>query len=292
MPADAIRAAHLYFAGAQPQTNFRLMLIEIVGCLADNYCYVVANDSSRRALIVDPSESAHVLHALDRLGLEPEGVLCTHHHADHVGGLPELLGRFPRLRVFGHPLDRKRLPSLTDEVAHDSRVSVAGLSALALHVPGHTRGAIAWVIEDAVFTGDTMFVAGCGKLFEGSAQQMHASLNEVLGSLPGETRVYCGHEYTDTNLRFALRVDPTNTHCVRKLQQTGELRAAGRPTIPSTIAQERATNPFLRCEERALIETARREGCEKLDPVSIFAWLRRRKDTFRPSTTGFAPRKT
>jgi hydroxyacylglutathione hydrolase len=259
------------------------MKLEIVSCLLDNYAYVLVDEATREAIIIDPSESRPILEAVRSLQVEPSAILCSHHHVDHVGGLPDLLDRFPKIRVYGHPLDRKRIAGLSEGVAHQELVQVGGMCALALHVPGHTLGALTWVIEGCAFTGDTLFVAGCGKLFEGTAQQMYDSLHNVLGSLPPETPIYCGHEYTASNLRFALRIEPDNQAVSKKLQDVLMKRFAGDPTVPSTLAEERLTNPFLRCAEKPVLATARREGCKALDPVTVFAWLRDRKDHFRPS---------
>lgn len=262
------------------------MKVEIVPCLLDNYAYVLVLEDGAQAIVVDPSESKPVLEALSRLHASPIATLCTHHHKDHVGGLPELAERFPDMRTLGHPADRKRVPWLTDDVAHQELIQIGSTSVLALHVPGHTHGSISWLVEGCAFTGDTLFVAGCGKLIEGTAQQMFTSLHEVLGSLHDSTSVYCGHEYTASNLRFALRVDPTNTVASKKLEDTLIRRFGGDPTVPTTMAEERMTNPFLRCSARPVLETARREGCRSLDPLSVFTWLRDRKDHFRPSAVG------
>jgi hydroxyacylglutathione hydrolase len=178
------------------------------------------------------------------------------------------------------------VPWLTDDAAHQELMQLGPFSVLALHVPGHTQGSITWVVEGSAFTGDTLFVAGCGKLLEGTAQQMFTSLHDVLGGLDDATRLYCGHEYTALNLRFALRVDPGNTLVSKKLEDVLIRRFGGEPTVPSTMGEERNTNPFLRCHVRQVIDTARREGCRALDPLSVFAWLRERKDHFRPSEVG------
>jgi hydroxyacylglutathione hydrolase len=253
------------------------MKVEIVPCLMDNYAYVLVHPAGRDALVVDPSESRPVIEALTRLGVNPVAALCTHHHKDHVGGLPDLAERYPNLRMFGHAADRMRVPWLTDDAAHQELLQIGEFSVLALHVPGHTQGA---------FTGDTVFVAGCGKLLEGTAEQMYASLNDVLGSLQENTQIYCGHEYTAVNLRFALRMEPGNAVASKKLEDALIRRFGGDPTVPSTLSEERKTNPFLRCSVKQVCETARREGCRAADPLSVFAWLRERKDHFRPSEVG------
>ena len=187
-----------------------------------------------------------------------------------MGGNDGLLESWPAARVFAHESDRGRVPGQNQEVRDGQRFEAAGFSVRALHVPGHTLGAVAYVIEDAVFTGDTLFIGGCGRLFEGTPALMHASLSEKLGALPPATRVFCGHEYTLQNLRFAQAVEPDNARIADKLRWAEERARAGEPTVPSSIAEELATNPFLRCARPEL----------GADPVAAFATLRRRKDTF------------
>jgi len=254
--------------------------IEVVPCLRDNYAYLVFRRGEPRALVVDPSESAPVLAALERLGLELAGILCTHHHRDHVGGNEELLRAFPSAAVFGSRTDATRIPGLTDVLDDGDEREHAGFAFRVLHVPGHTRGAIAYRLGDAVFTGDTLFVAGCGRLFEGTPEQMHASLNEKLARLPPETKVYCGHEYTLKNLEFAAHVEPGNEAIQEKLARVRAARARGEPTVPSSIAEERATNPFLRCDRPAIRARMAPELGTSSEPVDVFAAVRRAKDTF------------
>src|SRR5262249_20170024 len=156
-------------------------------------------------------------------------ILATHHHQDHVGGNDALLQRFPDLRVFGYASDRGRIPGQSDFLEDEQRFEVAGIEVKALHIPGHTLGALAYVGEGAAFTGDTLFAAGCGRLFEGSAAQMYESLNVKLGGLPDDTRIYCGHEYTLNNLRFAEMLEPHNPEIAKKLAWAKERRDKGEP---------------------------------------------------------------
>lgn len=257
------------------------MRVVAVPCLQDNFAYLVHAQGSKAALVVDPSEAAPVLEALEREGLELVGILSTHHHWDHVGGNEELARRFPALRVFGHASDRGRIPGQTDEVEHGKSIDVAGLHFDILHIPGHTTGAVAYVGHGAVFTGDTMFAAGCGRLFEGTAAMMYASLNEKLGSLPDDTRVYFGHEYTQSNLRFAAHVEPSNPDVRAKAERVAEQRARGEHTTPSTIGEERRTNPFMRVDRPEIIErVAARLGADR-SPVAVLGAVRAEKDEFR-----------
>ena len=247
-----------------------------VPCLSDNYAYLVHAEGARAALVVDPSEAAPVEDALRREGLELTGILATHHHFDHVGGNEALASTRPGLPVVASKVDEDRVPCANKLVADGETLSLAGLDIRCIDVPGHTLGAVAYVIGDAVFTGDTLFIAGCGRLFEGTPAQMYTSLCERLARLPGETRVYCGHEYTISNARFAASVEPGNAAVAALLARATELRGRGEPTVPSSIAAERAHNPFLRVAEGALVSRYGTGG-----PVSVLAAVRKDKDAFR-----------
>jgi len=249
----------------------------VVPCLADNYAYVLARPGSSKALVVDPAEADPVLATLEQAGLELTAVLCTHHHYDHVGGIETLISRFPTLQVYAHSSDSDgaRVVCQTHSLEHGAQLEAAGLAFTALHVPGHTLGGMAYVIEDAVFTGDTLFVAGCGRLFEGTATMMHDSLCNKLGTLPPQTRVYCGHEYTVSNLHFALSAEPSNDAVREKLTWAEEQNRQGLATVPSTIADELATNPFMRCAEETL---RARFGDPTSTPAEVLAAVRSAKD--------------
>jgi hydroxyacylglutathione hydrolase len=247
-----------------------------VPCLSDNYAYLVTRDGSSDAFVVDPSESAPVIAALEREGLRLVAIVNTHHHHDHVGGNEELRARFGDLPVYAHVSDVGRVPAQTERVEEGRSFHVAGLELHPLHVPGHTLGAVAYHVEDAVFTGDTLFVAGCGRLFEGTPEQMHDSLSGKLGRLPAATRVYCGHEYTVNNLRFAVHAEPENRAAAAMLEAAQATRAKGEPTVPSTIGDELRVNPFLRCDAPSI--AAHFPGASV---VETFAAVRKAKDTFR-----------
>jgi hydroxyacylglutathione hydrolase len=248
-----------------------------VPCLKDNYAYLVHAEGSKDAVVVDPSEDEPVAAALEREGLRLVGILDTHHHPDHVGGNQGLVARAPGIPVVAGKTDEGRIPGQTQGVSHGESFEIGGLSVRALHVPGHTTGAIAFVVEGSdVFTGDTLFVAGCGRLFEGTPAQMHASLSEAIARLPDEVRVWCGHEYTESNLRFAKHADPDNAAVDAAIAWAKDLRQRGMPTVPSTIAREKAHNPFLRVTDPAF--GARFGGG---DPVSVLAAVREAKDSFR-----------
>lgn len=254
--------------------------VHLVPCLRDNYAYLVHQPGRAEALVVDASEEAPVLAALGKLGLTPVAILATHHHHDHVGGNQGLRARFPELRVYGHRSDRGRIPGQTDELDDDAELTVAGVELKALHIPGHTLGALAYVAEGAAFTGDTLFAAGCGRLFEGTPAQMYRSLNTTLGALPDDTRIYCGHEYTVNNLRFAQLLEPHNADISSKLAWAQAQREQGRPTLPSTLAEERRTNPFLRVAEKDVVQGVSERLAQDRSPQAVLAAVRAMKDAF------------
>jgi hydroxyacylglutathione hydrolase len=247
-----------------------------VPCLSDNYAYLVTADGAGDAFVVDPSESAPVIDALERAGLRLVAIVNTHHHPDHVGGNEGLLAKYGSLPVYAHASDVGRVPAQTERVEEGRAFEVAGLTLEPLHVPGHTTGAVAYHVDGGVFTGDTLFVAGCGRLFEGTPAMMHESLAGKLGRLAPETKVYCGHEYTVNNLRFAVHAEPDNRAAADKLERAKATRARGEPTVPSTIGEELETNPFLRCGSPSLSE--RFPG---KDEVEVLAAVRKAKDSFR-----------
>jgi hydroxyacylglutathione hydrolase len=246
-----------------------------VPCLSDNYAYLVTADGSRDAVVIDPSETRPVAERIAHEGLRLVAIVNTHHHFDHVGGNEGLLAQLGPMPVYAHVSDVGRVPAQTERVEEGQPFELAGLSWRPLHVPGHTLGAVSYCVDGAVFTGDTLFVAGCGRLFEGTPAMMHASLGK-LAELPGETRVYCGHEYTVSNLRFAQSVEPSSEAIAAKLASAQAARQGGEPTVPSTIADELATNPFFRCSEPSV--QSRYPGAT---PVEVFAAVRSAKDTFR-----------
>jgi hydroxyacylglutathione hydrolase len=228
--------------------------IEPIPCLKDNYAYLIRAAGSPDAFVVDPSEAEPVAAALQRHGLTLRGIIATHHHADHVGGISALLARAGAGAVWvgGHAIDRGRIPEQTAFVDSPSGrfvpsgLEMFGRPVLAMHIPGHTRAAIAWGLPTTgdvptdVFTGDTLFGAGCGRLFEGTPAQMFESLQSLTSSLPETTRLWFGHEYTESNLRFAAIVEPDNA-------AVADRRARITPaTTPTTVGLERATNPFVR----------------------------------------------
>jgi hydroxyacylglutathione hydrolase len=255
-----------------------MLRVEPVPAFADNYIWVLRRD--RHAAVVDPGDAAPVLAYLEAEGLHLRAILCTHHHADHVGGNAELVRR-NRVPVFGPAAEN--IPGVDHPLAEGDRVVLPefGTTFEVVEIPGHTRGHIAYVGEDAVFCGDTLFAVGCGRLFEGTPAQMYASLQK-LATLPPHTRVYCGHEYTLANIRFALAANPGNNALREREVADRATRADGRPTLPSTIALELATNPFLRCTDPEVARNAETHaGASLRGPVAVFAAIREWKNGFR-----------
>ncbi len=255
------------------------MRVVPIACLSDNYAYLVV-DPAGTAAIVDASEAAPVRAAIEREKVTVQKILSTHHHWDHVGGNEELAAELG-VPVVGHASDRGRLPGLSVGVEDGDTVAVGALTARCLHVPGHTSGAVTYYFDApsgrAAFTGDTMFCAGCGRLFEGTPAQMHASL-EKIAALPGDTRVYCGHEYTVNNLRFAAAIEASDA-VTEANARAARLRSEGKPTIGTTLAEERATNPFLRVGSAAIRGSLSIDAAA--DGATAFAAIRKAKDDFR-----------
>lgn len=251
--------------------------IHLVPCLKDNYAYLIHEQHTDAVAVVDPSEAAPVLDALKSRGLSLTHILNTHHHFDHTGGNLELKSQ-TGARIIGPRVDADRIPGIDIPVAEGDQISIGDVNASILDIPAHTRGHIAFWFKsgNAVFTGDTMFAMGCGRLFEGTPAQMWSSLSK-LAALPAETRVYCGHEYTQANGRFALTLEPDNIDLQMRMEEVDKRRNQGLPTIPSTIGLELKTNPFLRPDAPTLRRTVRLEDA---DTVQVFAEIRRRKDVF------------
>ena len=247
------------------------MKVVPVPCLRDNYAYLVIENG--RAAVVDPSHADPVLSAIDEAKVELSEIWLTHHHWDHVGGIEPLVEQCPIEHVRGskHDAEQGRIPKQTDALSDGDSFDFGGASVDILEIPGHTLGAIAFVSEGNLFSGDTLFVAGCGRVFEGTMAMMSESLSK-LRTLPADTKVWCGHEYTVNNLRFAATVEPSNPDIARALTEALATREAGRFTVPGQLGQELATNPFLRFDEPSL---AAGRG-----PVASFTALREAKDEF------------
>lgn len=254
------------------------MKIHRLSAWSDNYIFVLQQDG--HAAVVDPTEATPVLDLLRRLNLELIAIFNTHHHGDHVGGNRELLAAFPEATVYGGAADRGRIPGQRVFLEDGDTVGFGERQAKVFFVPGHTRGHIAYYFPAAnggpgeLFCGDTLFAGGCGRLFEGTPQQMVSSLS-TLRQLPNDTRVWCAHEYTLNNLKFALTVDGDNPALQQRYAATQAARERQEPTVPSWIGIEKQTNPFLRWDQPALQAAA---GAK--EPGRVFGRIRGKKDLF------------
>jgi hydroxyacylglutathione hydrolase len=239
----------------------------------DNYIWLLRDGV--HAAVVDPGDATPVIRALQEMGLTLEAILITHHHDDHIGGVPVLLEQNP-IPVYAPDNDRYAFPHIV--VAEGSRVSLPGLQLelSVMEVPGHTLDHVAYYGANCLFCGDTLFGGGCGRLFEGTPAQMFASLRR-LALLPPETRVFCAHEYTEHNLRFARSLEPDNPELADRLQQAEKFRRANLPTVPSTIGLELATNPFMRCDSEEIRSSA---GVSVHDPLQTFTVVREMRNNY------------
>ncbi|KPL53892.1 hydroxyacylglutathione hydrolase [Prosthecomicrobium hirschii] len=247
-------------------------------CLSDNYGVLVHDPASGATASIDAPDEGPILRVLDETGWRLTDIWVTHKHHDHVGGVAGLKARFG-LRVIGPRSEADQIPGLDVPVQEGDRLAFAGHEVLVLDTPGHTAGHIAYVLPDAnaAFVGDTLFALGCGRVFEGSMADMWASLQK-LRALPVSTEIYCGHEYTLSNARFAVSVDPDNAALRTRLAEIEKLRAEGLPTLPTSIAREIETNPFLRADDPDLAAAL---GMAGADPVAVFTRLREGKNQFR-----------
>ena len=252
-----------------------------VRAFADNYIWLIeAPRTANRLVAVDPGDADPVIVEVERRGASLAAILLTHHHPDHVGGVPDLLGQ-GAVPVIGP--DDARIAQCTRTVRDGERCELPelGLSFEILQVPGHTVSHIAFWGHGALFCGDTLFSAGCGRMFEGTPTQMNASLTK-LRRLPPDTRVFCGHEYTAANLRFALTVDPGNRAALEYQDRVARVRAKGDPSLPSTMALENQVNPFLRCDDPIVLKAAEAHAGKSLkEPADVFGVLRAWKDQYR-----------
>ncbi len=253
--------------------------VQRLPALQDNYIWLLVTPEGSAA-VVDPAEAEPVLRALHDQGLHLSAILNTHHHGDHVGGNRTLLDHFPEATVYASREDQGRIPGQTVALVGGDRLQFGGREAEVFFVPGHTRGHIAYhfpAVGEAtahLFCGDTLFAGGCGRLFEGTPEQMVSSL-EQFRQLADDTWVHCAHEYTLGNLRFAVTVEPENVALQQRLQEVTRRRAEEQPTVPSHLGQEKATNPFLRWDQPTVLQAMETE-----DPLRSFARLRGKKDLF------------
>lgn len=257
-----------------------LMMLDVhaIPAFTDNYLWLLSRGSD--AVIVDPGDAAPVLQVLEQRGLNLKAILITHWHPDHIAGIGKLLQSYA-VPVYGPRAEFSKIPQLTNLLDDNDHITVLGQTFEVMAVPGHTLGHIAYYADDQLFCGDTLFSAGCGRLFEGTPQQMHTSLSR-LGALPEVTQVYCTHEYTLSNLAFAVAVEPNNPALMERLATVRTLRAQNQPSLPTTLKIERASNPFLRTDSPDVIAAAiQQSGQTELKADQVFAILRRWKDGFK-----------
>lgn len=255
-----------------------MMTLDIIPIPAfrDNYIWLLQRD--RHAVVVDPGDAAPVLAALQARQLALDAILITHHHDDHIGGVAELL---THTRAAVYAPRREHYPFPHQPVSEDDWVDLPTLDIRlqVLETPGHTAGHVVYYGANSLFCGDTLFGCGCGRLFEGSCQQLYQSLQR-LAALPAETRVYCAHEYTQHNIRFARLLDPDNPALIERAQNVDRLRLENRPSLPSTIDTERATNPFLRCDSSSIRTAAQQHDIDASDTVAVFCAIRNMRNAF------------
>ncbi|XP_066498317.1 hydroxyacylglutathione hydrolase-like protein [Hoplias malabaricus] len=256
------------------------MKVKVISILEDNYMYLVIEEESKEAIAIDPAVPHRLLEIVRREGVKLTAVLTTHHHWDHARGNEALVKEIPNLRVYGGD---DRITALTHKVTHGQELKFNTINARCLFTPCHTSGHMCYFLwEDdcndspAVFTGDTLFVGGCGRFFEGTAEQMYHNLTEVLGTLPLDTKVFCGHEYTIKNLKFALLVEPENEKVKEMLSWAKARDDDDKPTVPSTLLEEFEYNPFLRLSEESV-----QKFTGKTNPIEVLRVLRKEKDNFK-----------
>lgn len=253
------------------------LTVHTIPAFTDNYIWLFHQTGDNKAYVVDPGDATPVLEALNNLKLNLEGILITHHHSDHVGGVAQLLSSYP-VPVYGP----KGIAQVSNIMVDGDTLEIADTLFQVMEIPGHTLDHIAYfnAQEPLLFCGDTLFSNGCGRLFEGTPEQMLRSLS-TLASLPLETRVYCAHEYTQANTKFALTVEPTNQVLRQRAVEVDKLRANNSPTLPTTIGSELATNPFLRANENAIQQAAAQHCNHKItNATEAFTQIRRWKDEF------------
>ena len=256
-----------------PREEAGAHMLTLIPAFQDNYIYLLR--TGRGLWIVDPGDAQPVLEYLEQRHLRPTAILCTHHHADHVGGVAQLVARY-QIPVYGHG---QEIPHLTHPVAEESQ-EIDGLTVEVLEIPGHTLDHIAYLWQDILFCGDTLFAAGCGRIFEGNPAMMYASLQK-LAALPDDTQVCCAHEYTQNNLRFAAAVEPENPAICERMEQVARLRQREQASLPTTVREEKRSNPFLRCRVDSVIGAACAHGAEDDSEIAVFTALRQWKDGFR-----------
>ncbi|NQZ53884.1 MAG: hydroxyacylglutathione hydrolase [Piscirickettsiaceae bacterium] len=256
-----------------------MLNIHPISAFNDNYIWLIEQPESRRILIVDPGDAIPVIQAIERQRFIPIALLITHHHHDHIDGIDQLVERY-NIPVYGP--ETTTIPSITHPLTtSDTLIVDSDFPAITiLDISGHTALHIAYLFDNCLFCGDTLFGAGCGRLLGGTATQLFQSLQQIT-SLPTQTKIYCAHEYTEANLRFAAIVEPNNLDIQQRITDTSIIRQQDKPSLPSTLALELATNPFLRCEQTTVIQAVEQfSGKQLATPIEVFTELRLWKDQF------------
>lgn len=255
-----------------------MLYIDPIRAFDDNYIWLIQDSERRYGAIVDPGDEVPVIEHLQQHKITPVAILITHHHGDHTGGAQALVTKY-RIPVYGPA--HERIPAMTHPLQEGDRIALAQLGAefRIIDAPGHTKGHILYYGHDSLFCGDTLFAGGCGRVFEGTMEQMYAAMARI-EALPDQTQVYCAHEYTEANLRFARVAEPKNSVLLERILRTQELRRRNRPTVPSLLSLEKQTNPFLRCKVESLIHAAEAYAKHPLaTPAEVFATVRNWKDS-------------
>jgi len=251
-----------------------------VPALSDNFMYLVVDESTNKAFVVDPYDPNKLIERAEKENATITHALTTHHHNDHAGGNDKIASAIKGIEVYGGD---DRIPAITKKVGDGDSLEVGSIKIKVFFTPCHTSGHVLYLAKQgdeagSLFTGDTLFIGGCGRFFEGTAEQMHHALNKVIASLPDNTKVYCGHEYTKKNLEFAQHVEPNNTAVQQKLAWADQKTQNGEHTVPSTVGDEKTFNPFMRVENPEFVKSLK---LEKSDPISAMAHLRELKNNFK-----------
>ncbi len=252
-----------------------MLTVKSIPAFNDNYIWLIQNDHQHCA-VVDPGDAQPVLEYLDKHSLTLEAILITHHHNDHTDGIAKLLNAFPDIKIVGPK--RENIPCLTHDMKAGDQFLLFDETFLVIELPGHTLGHLGYIGDGKLFSGDVLFSCGCGRIFEGTSQQMFDSLSKLL-TLPDDTQVFAAHEYTSSNISFALAVEPDNQELLAFREEVFQLRAEGRPTLPTTLGKEKQINPFFRVEQPSIIRALANRSCAST-PVAVFAALREWKDLF------------